>query len=653
MSHVLLLVFVTGILASDWPQWGGPQRDFTAAEAGIELSAFPTPGPRVVWDKPLGPGYAAIVTHGDRLVTAYRRGQFDVVVCLDRERGDTRWEHAYEAPVPRDGVDLDTSYGEGPNSTPLLADGRVYTLGLTGVVHALDLDDGTVAWSHDLRREYEVPIPYFGHAASPVRHGDSVIFIAGGALAFDLETGELRWHNRSFGASYASPLIVDGEHGAVLVAAVAGEIVGLDPSDGALLWRHEHANQHRTILSSPILGADGRLFVSAYWVGSLGLVLGADGRSAAEAWRAPQVQLARTNAVRVGDWIFGFHRSVLSAVNAVTGEIGWRHRGLRQGNLVRLGGDRFLLLDAIGNLTLASLTPEGAVVHDETQLFHGRAWTVPTIVGTTLYARDLERIVAVDLRGTAETPSVARTEPAPGRAELAEPAFREAIAGLARAARREDAAGLAAARGAFAAWRDRAGVAHLAHYYLAFAAWRQAVGASDTQALAAVDAAVEHLGEAIRLRKEFADAHALLATLYAMYYRLDPQRAAVIGPLADEHLDLALLFGGDHPRVVLTDGLRRIDRPVEYGGDRRAGLARVREALELFERESTDESGIEPGWCHGLAWSWYGEALMRGTEEEREPARRAFERALEIDADLATARRMLAELTEQAPGGQR
>ena len=225
---LILLSIPWNVVLAEWPQWGGPGRDFTA-EASASLSALPANGPRLLWKQDLGPGFSAIVSDDERLITMYRRGDQDVIVCLSVETGKRLWEHSYDAPVPDDDRHLDTSYGEGPNSTPLLAEGRVYTLGFSGIVTAVNLKDGTPAWTHDLEAEYGVPVPYFGHAASPIHYKDMVIFVAGGAFAFDAETGAVRWKNRSFGASYASPLLIPRSEGPILVGAVAGELCALEP----------------------------------------------------------------------------------------------------------------------------------------------------------------------------------------------------------------------------------------------------------------------------------------------------------------------------------------------------------------------------------------------------------------------------------------
>src|SRR4030095_434592 len=122
----------------EWPQWGGPLRNFHAQSARIART-WPAGGPRQRWRRPLGEGYSSILVDGGTLVTMYRRGDSEVVVALDAATGRAQWEHPYHAPLTRDGY-FDVwfnSAGPGPYSTPLIADDTVFAVGVTGKFHAL------------------------------------------------------------------------------------------------------------------------------------------------------------------------------------------------------------------------------------------------------------------------------------------------------------------------------------------------------------------------------------------------------------------------------------------------------------------------------------------------------------------------------------
>ncbi len=637
-----LLAAAAAPAPADWPQWGGPSRDFVVPGDAADL-AWSGGVPALVWRRPLGPGYSAVVSRGDRLFTMTRRGDAEVVVALAASDGRTLWEHSYPAPVVA-GPALDTSWGEGPASTPLVVDGRVYAFGFTAVLSCLDEATGELVWRHDLAAEVGAKAPYFGHAASPIRYRDTVIVAAGGAMAFCLDSGERVWTSSEFEASYASPGLWRLGEETQLIVPAAGEIVGLDPDDGRLLWRHPHANSLRTILSDALQGDDRVLFVSAYYKGSIALELAADGESVSELWQTRRLQLAQSNAIRVDDALYGFHNSILTAIDVGSGEVLWRERGFQRANLIRVG-EKFLLFDRLGKLSLVSLAREGVTRHAEAQLLEGRSWTAPTLVGSRLYARNLESMVAVDLSRAvdpdAATSATASSSRGRTRLEVQAPAgFLAVRQRLMAAYRRGEASGLEAAAGEMGPWAEDATIGHLASYYLGFAAYQRALLAGGL-ALPLLREAEAHLDEAIRRDPGFADAHALQARVFPMYYRYDRARATVVGSLGDDHLDSALRYEPDNPRVLAIQALDLIHSPAEYGGDPEAGLAVLRRALDRFAETADAPPSGYPEWGHASAWVWYGQALLDQRPEEGEAAIAAFRRALEVAPDLASAREAL------------
>ena len=562
---------------ADWSQWGGPSRDFVVARGAASLG-WSQGAPPILWRRPLGPGYSAVVSDGERLFTMTRRGDDEVVVALAADTGETVWEHAYPAPVA-DGPALDTSWGSGPNSTPLIVGKHLYTLGFTGILNCFDTASGTLVWRHDLAARQGAAPPYFGHSASPIRYRDLLIVPVAGALAFRLDSGAPVWQARGFTASYASPVLWRLPAGTQLVVPAAGEVVALDPDDGRLLWRHDHANRARTILSDAIPGDDRLLFVSAYFLGSVGLELAADGESVKEVWETSRLQLAQSNAIRADDVVYGFNNSVLVALDVTSGEVLWRERGFERANLIRVG-ERFLLFDRLGKLSLVSLSRQGVTGHAEAQLLEGRSWTAPTLIGECLYVRNLESIVAVDLSRSVDAPPVAPTLPV--RPQVSAPAeFLAAHDRLMTAYRRGDVKALDAAGAQIESWRDDETLGHLAGYYLGFALYQRALLAGNL-ALPLLRRAETVLEEVARREPTFADAHALLAQIYPMYYRFDPGRATVVGSLGDDHLETALRFEPDNPRVLAVQALDLIHSPAEYGGDPEAGLVLLRRALDRF-----------------------------------------------------------------------
>ncbi len=404
----LLFAFAAPVLTvnshalAQWSQWGGPNRDFHSSAKGL-AEKWPEAGPKKLWERALGEGYSSIVADGGRLFTMYRNGDDEVVVALKAETGATEWEFKYPAPAFEK---MDTRFGKGPNSTPTIDGNLIYTLGASGMLHALDKKTGKPAWSHDLVKEYKATPPEFGFSTSPLIYKGSLILPVGGedygVAAFAIADGKLLWHKHDFANVYSSPILiqVDGEDQLALL--VADRVVGLDPKTGDLLWGERMENQWKTNISTPVWGPDKLLYVTTSQVGSVGLKFSkADGKTKVEkAWKNEKMQVGQGNVVRVGDYLYGSSGGMgpafVTAINAKTGEVAWQERGFAKATLL-YGDGKVLLLDEEGVLALASAEPKAWKVNSQVNLLKAKAWTVPTLVDKNLYLRDQKNILALNL----------------------------------------------------------------------------------------------------------------------------------------------------------------------------------------------------------------------------------------------------------------
>ena len=390
-----------------WPQWGGPSRNFQVDSARI-ARAWPESGPRQRWKRPLGEGYSSVLVDGNTLVTMYRRGDAEVIVALDAATGRSQWEHTYDAPLTRDGYfDVwDKSAGPGPYSTPLIADGLVFAVGVTGRFHALDLKTGAVGWSRDLVSVFSLK-GYNAFASSPLAHDSNVILPLGGSgegvVAFKRATGEVAWRSERLALGPGSPTVIDVEGRKELVVWCQQEFVGLNPDDGRTLWRHPHPSQLGLNISTPVLAPGRRLFVaSAYGGGSRMIRLSrVDGRTTPEElWFNNRMRLHFGSAIRIGHLIIGssgdFGPAFLVALNVDTGTEIWRDRTFARAQMVNAAGT-LVIVDENGDLALASVSDEGLRIHARKSVLTSNAWTPPTLVGSTLYVRDRKDILALDL----------------------------------------------------------------------------------------------------------------------------------------------------------------------------------------------------------------------------------------------------------------
>lgn len=389
-----------------WPQWGGPNRDFKSPAERIS-DHWPDGGPRTLWRRPLGSGYSSIVTDGTRLFTLYRRDTQEVVVALDARTGNTLWEYAYDAPT-HDG--FEDRLGKGPNATPLLHADRLYTVGIAGVVNCLDKQTGKLVWTKIPARDFapDAPKARFGCSSSPILYRNSLItFIGGtgcGLVALDLDDGACLWKRHDFVDTYSSPILINVDGQDQIALLTNHEVVGVDPGNGDLLWTHPHQNQWKTNICTPVWIPGHRLYISSSGdAGSRLLELSRKGghTDVREIWATRKMSVGQGTAIRIANRIYGTAGSesanFIAALDLDTGKLQWRQRGFAKATMIHADG-KFIILDEDGWLALAAPNPTGLDVLAKTRLFENRAWTLPTLSGTTLYVRDQTHILAVDLQ---------------------------------------------------------------------------------------------------------------------------------------------------------------------------------------------------------------------------------------------------------------
>jgi outer membrane protein assembly factor BamB len=346
---------------------------------------------------------------GDTLVTMYRRDDDEVVVALDAATGTPRWTHAYRAPLLRDGV-FDVwlnSAGPGPYSTPLIAGGTVFSVGVNGHLRALDLRTGALRWSHNLVERFTLK-DYNAFASSPLTYHGNVIVALGsspqGVVAFDRETGALSWQSDPVLLGPGSPLLINIDGQDELVVWAQQEVTALDPANGRLLWRHPHPTEIGLNVSTPVWGPGNRLFVSsAYGGGSrmIGLSRTGGRTTPREIWSNNRMRLHFGTGLWMGSLILGtsgdFGPAFMVALDAETGMELWRDRSFARAQMVDAGGT-LIIVDENGEIALASPSRDGLHVHARKELLTANSWTPPTVVGSTLYVRDRKDILALDLR---------------------------------------------------------------------------------------------------------------------------------------------------------------------------------------------------------------------------------------------------------------
>ena len=439
ISAATLLLSSPALFAEDWPQWLGPQRDGVWRETGL-VEKFPADGPPVRWRVNIGGGYAGPAVAQSRVYVADRqvaqgaanpknafdRGQIpgaERVLCLNEADGKILWQHEYDCPYAM-------SYPAGPRTTPLVSGGKVYTLGAEGHLFCFDAAKGTVLWSRDFKKDFNVPTPLWGFAGHPLVDGQKLICLVGGpgtvAVAFDKDTGKELW--RALSAKepgYCPPMIYEAGGKRQLIVWHPESINSLDPDTGKVYWSEPFTSRSGLTISTPRKLGD-QLFITSFYTGSILLRLDADKPGATKVWQSKKVSERDTEELHSimstpffeEGHIYGVcSYGQLRCLKADTGERLWEtlaattpnNKETRWANAFLVKhADRFFLFNEKGDLIIARLTPKGyeeisrAHLLDPTNHDPGRdvVWSHPAFANRSVYARNDKEIICVSLSAT-------------------------------------------------------------------------------------------------------------------------------------------------------------------------------------------------------------------------------------------------------------
>jgi len=377
---------------AEWPGFRGPHRDgiVTGVRIATDWAASP---PVELWRRPIGPGWSSFAVRGDRIYTQEQRGEEEVVACYHAASGEPVWKHGDAARF------WESNGGAGPRATPTLSDGRVYTLGATGILNALDAGDGAVVWTRDAASDTGAKLPGWGFAGSPLVVDGLVVAAASGRLAaYDLATGDLRWRGPAGGEGYSSPHLatIDGV-AQVLMLSGAG-VTGVAPADGTLLWEHPWKGYP---IVQPALTADGDVLINVSAQSGLRRIAvahGPGGWTVEERWTSIGLKPYFNDFVVHQGHAYGFDGGILASIDLADGKRKWKGGRYGHGQLVLLPDqDLLLVLSEQGELALVGATPEGFTELARHPAIEGKTWNHPVLAGDLLLVRNGEEMVAFRL----------------------------------------------------------------------------------------------------------------------------------------------------------------------------------------------------------------------------------------------------------------
>jgi outer membrane protein assembly factor BamB len=381
---------------AEWPGFRGPNRDGVVRGTRIATDWSKSP-PVELWRRPVGPGWSSFAVGGNLFYTQEQRGDDEVVACYQLSTGQPVWMHRDMARF------WESNAGAGPRATPTLSNGRVYTLGATGIVNALDATTGAVVWSCNASTDTGKKIPGWGFAASPLVVDDLVIVATAGRLvAYDIAAGHRRWSGPAGGAGYSSPhLATIGGVKQVLLLNGDG-IIAVAPADGTQLWTYPWDGDG---IVQPALSGDDVLLGSGSGMGGSGtgvrriaLAHAADGWTAAERWTSAGVKPYFNDFVVHHGHAFGFDGSLLACIDLAEGKRRWKGGRYGHGQVILVADqDLLVVLSEKGELALVSAAPDEFRELGRLRAIEGKTWNHPVLVGDVVLVRNDQEMAAFRL----------------------------------------------------------------------------------------------------------------------------------------------------------------------------------------------------------------------------------------------------------------
>jgi outer membrane protein assembly factor BamB len=398
LAVVVLLAVVQAALAqaaANWPQWRGPNRDGISKETGL-LKQWPAEGPPLVWKaNGAGRGYSSFAIADGKLYTMGVRGNREFIIAFDIATGKEAWATAHGSVFHND-------RGDGPRGTPTVDGDRIYALGGSGDLSALDARTGKIVWTKNVLREFGGRNIQWGISESPLVLGNKLLVNAGGPgasiVALNKADGSVIWKSQSDEAGYSSamPLQVNGT--TQVVVFTHDRAVGLDANSGQLLWDYAKPANDVANVATPIVRAN-RVFISSDYGTGGGVVEIKPDNKAQEIWFNKDMKNHHSSSVLVGDYLYGFSSAILTAMKFDTGEIAWRDRSVGKGSLVYADGNLYCFSEN-GVVGLVETTPAGYKEKGRFRIQQDSlpTWTHPVVAGGRLYLRDQDTIYAFDVR---------------------------------------------------------------------------------------------------------------------------------------------------------------------------------------------------------------------------------------------------------------
>jgi outer membrane protein assembly factor BamB len=391
----VVLAIVPAAGAQEWTQWRGPARDGFVPEKNTP-SAWPEKLERA-WRVEIGEGYSSPVVAGGRAFVHGRRDPEEIVAAVNLADGKVIWEQKYQAAFKKNQYAVEMA--KGPNSTPLVAGNRLFTLGVTGVLNAWDTATGKLFLTRDYSPAIDTSKLFCGTAASPLLVNNRLVVqvgsdIHGGkVLGLDPATGATQWEWTGLGPGYASPVVIDVANQPQIVALTEGSIVGIDAKNGKELWTAPFPDEWHENISTPLWTGTHLVIANARQGAHAYLLAQQNGKWAAtETWKNPDVAMYMSSPV-FGDGLIYAHstkkKGQFVALDAKTGESRWVTEGREGEHASLLLTPRHVVILTNGaDLIVAKRGTPAFTVERRYEVAEKSTWSMPVLLGSNILVRD-------------------------------------------------------------------------------------------------------------------------------------------------------------------------------------------------------------------------------------------------------------------------
>ena len=382
----------------DFPQFLGPTRD-TQIALSVRDKINVEREPEKLWQVNMGGGWSGFVVQGGRAVTQQQRQDQEVVSCFDLGSGQVLWESTYQAAYES------VIAGDGPRSTPTIANGKVLCMGSTGELSCLDLVTGQLLWRHHVVNDNGATIPEWGFSPSPLVVDDEVIVPAGekgsaGLVAYNLEDGSQLRAYPYVKSSYSSPIMAKLGETSQIIYFFEGGLAGFDRNKPELLWKMEWGSAYPDV-AVPILLSDERLFISSgYGVGCalVGLQKEPDAWQAKVAWKGRSMKAKFSNMSQRDGYIYGLDDGIMACIELEKGRRQWKEGRFGHGQILMFQ-DAMLVTAEDGRIIWMEINPDEPKILQQWQALEGKSWNPPCVAWPYLLIRNDQQAICYRLEG--------------------------------------------------------------------------------------------------------------------------------------------------------------------------------------------------------------------------------------------------------------